>query len=83
MKRTHFTTFGALATLLLSTSACQPDQLATQQSATTSPVAASPRALTEPGVASALAAAGDTLHLPGGQVVKFRPITQAAFIWCR
>lgn len=79
MKRAPFPTLVALAALLLSVSACHPDQPATQQPATASPVAASPRAPTKPGVASAPAAAGDTLHLPDGQVVQLRPITQAAF----
>jgi len=77
MKHVRSTALGALATLLLSISACHPDQPATQPPATAPAAAASPPASTKPGVAPA--AAGDTLHLPGGQVVQLRPITQAAF----
>ena len=71
MKLIHFTALGTLATLLLA-SACHPDQPATRQ-----PVAASPASPPAPGAAQA--AAGDTLHLPGGQVVQLRSITAEAF----
>ena len=74
MKHTPFTALGTLATLLLSAGACHPDQPATQQPATTSPVAnSSPAALTAPGAAS------DTLHLPDGRVVQLRSIPTDAF----
>ena len=68
----HQTTLGALATVLLSVSACRPDQPATEQ-----PTAARPPAA--PSVAdTALAYPSDTLHLPGG-VVRLRPTSAAAF----
>ncbi|MGI4740835.1 MAG: hypothetical protein ACRYG7_37170 [Janthinobacterium lividum] len=89
MKHIRMTALSALATLLLSTSACHPDQPATQQPAvappaatspaaasppdTTAPVAASPRRLIPPGALS------DTLHLPGGRVALLRTIPSDSF----
>jgi hypothetical protein len=77
MKHIQFTALGTLATLLLGASACHSDPPATQQPATSSPAAASPPAPAGPGAAQA--AAGDTLHLPGGRVVQLRTITAEAF----
>jgi hypothetical protein len=73
MKPPLFTTLGALATLLLSASACHPDQPATKQPATTSPVAASLPALTASGAPSV------TLRLPDGRVVQLRSIPGDSF----
>lgn len=73
MKRNPLTALGALAILLLSASACHPDQPATQPPAnvTPSPVAANssaPTALIAPG------APGETLPLPDGRVVQLRAL---------
>jgi len=74
MKRTPFTALGALATLLLSASACQPDQPATQP-----PAAAPPAATSSPASPPAPGAGGDTLHLPDGRVVQLRAIPADTF----
>jgi hypothetical protein len=72
MTPSFLTALSGLAAVLLATSACHPDQPATQPPAeapTTAPAAA-------PGTA---AGPTDTLHLPGGQVVQLRPTTLTAF----
>ena len=64
---------GGLTAVLLSASACHPDQPATERPTAVQPPAASPAPAD-----TALAYPSDTLHLPGG-VVQLRPTSAAAF----
>jgi hypothetical protein len=73
MPTIHGPTLGGLAAILLSASACHPDQPATERPAAAQPPAASPAPAD-----TALAYPSDTLHLPGG-VVRLRPASAAAF----
>ncbi|TVT40625.1 hypothetical protein FNT36_14240 [Hymenobacter setariae] len=64
---------GGIAAVLLSASACRPDQPATERPSTAQSPAASPTLAD-----TALAYPSDTLHLPSG-VVRLRPVSAAEF----
>lgn len=65
--------------MLLSTSACHPDQPATKPSAADQPATKRPAARSEATAPRSAAGPADTLHLPGGVVAQLRPSTAAAF----
>ncbi|MGI4865346.1 MAG: hypothetical protein ACRYFZ_15600 [Janthinobacterium lividum] len=82
MKRFRSTLLGSLATVVLSTSACHPDQAATQSPATGQPTTKEPAGPAAPPAAVTHrlpAGTADTLHLTGGVVVRLQPSTAAAF----
>jgi hypothetical protein len=79
MKVLHLATLGTLATVLLGTGACRPDQPATTAPPAATSALATPSAPPEPAAAKVAASRTDTLHLPGGRVVQLRPTTAAAF----
>ena len=78
--------FRLAACLLLSAGACHPDAPATRQAPLAAAPAATPATTVPPAATPATSAAAelagkatDTLHLPGGQVLRLLPAPAAAF----
>jgi hypothetical protein len=79
MKRSRFTLLGGLATVVLATGACHPDQPATHSPAPSQFTTKQPASPAAPPEAAAPSSPANTLHLPGGVVAQLRPVTAAAF----